>query len=87
MPEAYPAGAARSNPVSVTMPFVRSLAQDQVPGALDIRGGKGLAVMPAHSAPQLKGELRHIVIPRPLRRQIGDDCIHSVLRHVLFENN
>ena len=43
--------------------------------------------MPAHAAPQLKSKRGHILIPRPLCRQIGHDRVDPVLRHVLSKEN
>ena len=84
-----------ADPIQVAVPrlarigaqFVCGGAEDQVPGAFDVRGGEGLAVMPAHSLPELKGQLGHIGIPRPFGRQIGLDRVDPVLRHVLPEEN
>ena len=65
----------------------RTVAQDQVPGAVDICGSEGLPVMPTDTAPKLKGELGQVGIPRPLCRQIRDNRVDSVLRHVLFKED
>ena len=65
----------------------RTVAQDQVPGALNIGGSERLPVMPTDTAPNLKRELGQVGIPRPLCRQVRDNRVDSVLRHVLFKED
>src|SRR3954468_595649 len=67
--------------------FFRPLSEYQVPRAFYIGSGERLAVVPAYVTPQAEREFRGISVPRPFRRQIGNDRIQSVLRNVLFVYN
>jgi hypothetical protein len=59
-------------------------ARQQVPGALDVRGSEGLAVVPFDALTQGEGQFGAFLVPRPARRQIGHDRLHAGLRHILL---
>jgi hypothetical protein len=63
--------------------LVAGLAAEHFPGAFDILGGEGLAVVPLDAFPQRQGQLGPFLIPRPAGGQVRDDRCHTVLRHVL----
>ena len=67
--------------------LVLAFSEDQVPGAFNVCGAKGPAVVPAHSPPELKGKRGQIGVPRPFGRQIRLDRVDPVLRDVLSEEN
>ena len=63
------------------------LAHQHVEGAFDVGRRERLAVMPFDALPQLEGQLLVVAAPGPALREIGDDRIHAVLRHVLLEHD
>src|SRR5215469_4342261 len=60
------------------------LAEQQVPGAFDVIGGKGLAVVPFDALAQPECQFGAVLVPRPIGGQIRDDRLQAVLRHVLL---
>src|SRR5262249_26029883 len=67
--------------------FPVAVAEDQVPRALDVDRGKGLAVMPFHSLPDTKCESCLRSVPRPLRRELRLDVVNPVLSLMLIEQH
>ena len=63
------------------------LVHQEIDRALDVGGGEGLAVMPFDTLAQRKGQLCPLLVPRPARRQVGDDRAQAVLLHVLLEHD
>ena len=61
--------------------------QHQIPGAHDVFGGKGLAVMPFDALAQRHGQLGAVLAPAPAGRQIRYDRIESVLLLMLIEQH
>jgi len=57
----------------------------QIPCAFDVFGGKWLAIMPFDAVAQRHCQLGALFIPTPLCRQIRDDRLRAVLRHLLLE--
>jgi len=51
------------------------LALQQVPGAFDIVGSKGLAVMPFDAAAQLEGQILAVLAQGPALGEVRDDGI------------
>src|SRR5215471_4470048 len=43
--------------------------------------------MPAHALAQPERQLGTVLAPRPLRREVGQDRLHCVLRHMLVEQD
>src|SRR6516162_10138740 len=64
--------------------FSCDLPSSQVPGAFDVIGGKGLAVVPFDALMQPECQFGAILVPRPIGSQIRDDRVEAVLRHVLL---
>ena len=62
-------------------------AEQRIPGALHVIGGKGLAVVPFDALVQPETQLGFGRIPRPLGRQIRHDRSKSRLCHVLIEHD
>ena len=83
------------HPVEVEIPSLARIdaelfaadAHQQIPGAFDVGGGKGLAVVPFDALAQREGQLLAVLAPGPARRQIGDDRVRAVLRHMLIEHD
>ena len=63
--------------------FLRRLAEQQVPGALDVIGSEGVAVVPFDAFAQPKRKFAAVLVPRPIRGQIRNDRLQAVLRYVL----
>ena len=61
-----------------------AVAEHEVPGAFDIRRGERLAVMPLDALAQLEGEFRAVIVPAPALRQVRNDSVEAILRHVLL---
>ena len=59
----------------------------QIVRAFDVRGRKGLSVMPFDALAELEAQFGPVLAPRPARRQIGHDRLHAVLTHVLVEED
>jgi len=84
--------AARDHLLDIAVPgFARidakllaRLAAQQVPGAFDVLGREGLAVMPFDAVTQREGQLGALFVRRPTGGQIRDDRARAVLRHVLI---
>src|SRR5689334_19820086 len=66
--------------------FLR-LTLQQVPGALDVRGGKRLTVVPLDALVQFERQILAVLAPAPAMAKIGDDIVESVLLLVLVEQN
>ena len=60
------------------------LAGQKIPGALDIRGGERLAVVPFDPLAQREGQFGAFLVPRPVGGQIRDNRLQAGLRHVLL---
>ena len=87
--------AVRHDLLKVTVPrltgvdaqlFARSAGQ-HIPGAHDIFRRERFAVVPLHPFAEPKRQLRFVLVPRPVRGEIGDDRLEAALRHVLFIHN
>ena len=61
--------------------------QIEIPGAFDVPGGERLAVVPFDAAAQLEGQIGALLVPRPPRRQIGNNRLQAVLSHMLVEHD
>src|SRR5690349_9637552 len=66
--------------------LIRS-AEQQVPGALNVLGSEGSAVMPLHTFAQPESQLTTVLVPRPVRREVRHDGLQTVLRLVLLVND
>ena len=64
--------------------LVLRLALQHVEGALHVRAGERLAVMPLHAFAQLEGQALLVVAPGPARRELRLDRLDAVLRLVLI---
>ena len=87
--------AVGGDPIEVPVPrFARvdaelgsRLAEQHVPGALDVLCGKRLPVVPANALAQAKGQFRAVLVPRPAGGEIRHDRLQCVLRHMLVEDD
>src|SRR5262249_2624284 len=50
--------------------LLRGIAGDEIPGALHVTGGEGLAIMPFDALAQAKSQFRLGLVPRPVAREI-----------------
>ena len=66
--------------------FLR-LTLQQVPGALDVGGGKRLAVVPIDALVQFESQILAVLAPAPALGKIGDDIVESILLLVLVEQD
>jgi hypothetical protein len=64
-----------------------AFAEQQVPGAFDVRGGERLAVVPIDPLAQREGQLGPVFTPRPSGRQIRHHRCDAVLLYVLVEHD
>jgi hypothetical protein len=67
--------------------FVVRFAEQQAPGAFDVRRGERLAVVPLDALAQCEGQLGPVFTPRPSGRQIWDHRCDGVLLYVLVEHD
>src|SRR6202035_2276254 len=67
--------------------LLRRLAGQQVVGAFNVGGGKGLSVMPFDALAELKAEFGPVLAPRPARRELRYDRLLAVLTDVLVEED
>ena len=58
-------------------------AEQQFPGAFDVGGGKGLAVVPLDALPQFERQLLAVLAPGPALGEVGADRLRAVLRDLL----
>src|SRR5258707_13853570 len=59
-------------------------AGQQIVGAFDVCGGKGLSVMPFDALAQLEVQFVAILAPTPTRADVGDERLLSGLSHAPF---
>src|SRR5215469_12330667 len=64
--------------------LLAGLAGQEIPSALDVLSGKGLAVVPFDALAQWKSQLGPLLVPCPAGGEIWNDRLPAVLRHVLF---
>src|SRR6266436_4417773 len=84
--------AVGSDPFEVLVPglarvgtqLLLRFAEQQVPGAFDVIGGEGMAVVPFDALAQPERQFSAVFVPRPIGGQIRDDRLQAVLRHVLL---
>ncbi len=65
--------------------LLRRFTGQQIVRAFDVRGRKGLSIMPFDALAEVKAQFGRVLAPRPARREIGHDRLHAVLTHVLVE--
>ena len=63
-------------------PFLAAAAQE-IPGAFDVGGGEGLAVMPVDAGVQFESQAVALLAPRPAVGEFGADRLEAVLGDVL----
>src|SRR5712671_1561874 len=84
--------AVRSHLFDVAVPglaridakLLARLAGQKVPGALDVLGREGLAVVPFDALARREPQLGALLVPRPAGGQIRDDRLQAGLWHVLL---
>ena len=83
------------DPIEVPVPrfagiyaeFASRLAEQHVPGALDVLGGERMPVMPMNTLAQVKGQFSAVLVPRPVGGEVRHDRSEGVLRGMLVEND
>src|SRR3974377_1863804 len=67
--------------------LVVRFAEQGIPSALYVIGGKGLAVVPFDALMQTETQLGLGRVPRPFGRQVRHDRVEAGLRYVLIEHD
>src|SRR5580704_10199773 len=60
--------------------LLRRLAEQQVPGAFHVTGGKRVAVVPFDALAQPERQFAAVLVPRPIGGEIRNDRLQAVLR-------
>ena len=67
-------------------PLLTAAAQ-QIPGAFDVGGGEGLAVMPFDALAQFERQRGAVLVPGPALGQLRSNRVEIILCNVLVEQN